>query len=139
MIGGWFLVALGVASIIGGGVALAVRNKARSKCEECDSDIDETGPTVVAALFFSFAILELLPGIPLAAWGTHKVRRWVKGDLYDKAPIEHLQEIRRLSQAAGMTSARMGPTDTRSPGRPSLSITPYLAPGGGGLSFSLRY
>lgn len=143
MVAGWFLVALGAASIVAGSVLLRVErwqeSKRASECFECDPHDDFPAAGIAALFCYFFGILDLLPGIPLAAWGTWRRTRWVKDDLYDRAPIDHLRQIRKVTEEKRARGADRRPPDAERRSQPSLAIAPYFTSGGGGLSLSLSF
>lgn len=123
---GWVLVVLGILSVTLG--ATGVAQWSRTTCgaeDDICGDRDRAYPLLLIGVPALVAgILELGAGLSMGIVGTLRTRRWAKDGELDALPIEELREYRSRRRPRPKTD---------------VSVLPYLGPGGGGMTLSLRF
>jgi hypothetical protein len=128
---GWTLTALGIASVVGGIIAVAViRRPLHCDYEDVScAERDDWAPLV--SLIYGgtpmvAGMLELAAGIPMVVVARRRRGRWVPGRRLDVADREELGRL------AGGAPTRRGPA-------PTALVVPFGARRGGGLVLHLRF
>lgn len=120
---GWVLFGVGALLAVGGGVLFAA-----IAIDDLRTDSSDGWGTLYGALyggpFVLLGLTKMLIGLPVALWGTLRMRRWLADGELDRMSPEELERWRERN--------RVGK-------KRRLSFLPYLAPGGGGLTMSVHF